>query len=629
MPTLSLLTLLVAPALAVEPRLPATSEVAPAVYIDITREGFAQADEIITSVLPPTVPIDNSGFIQGGSFGGGFAGLDYEFGVDNLVVIPELDSASVIPIGPTVCREGAGTPGNGYLDVDAGLLVSLNTAANPAHAWLEADMNLFFGLIDVGLLNERCNIHIDRKLVSVGVDVTIGPKQNPSTCFYNYVEPASCPLALDARGQCGCIIPEITIDNFTWDMDIQNIDDLGLQCSGFIELLIDLADFFGIDPVELLLESLRPTIDSTINGAIADLQPQLDALGDALLIQQDIDLLGNNLSIGICPTDWYVDNDGMRIELSGHAHGPEFPNPCIAAYDEGGSLVTVPPSGERYPQLGNSGVAFDEHAAAQINDDFGNQALYHLWRTGLLCQTLSPDQSAIDLPITLDTSLLNLLSGQALTDLFPEAQPITLVTRPRKPPVMRTIPSGPNLAVVTLEDMGIDMYASLDGRLSRVVGMELSADATLDVAFDSSIGQIGAQVGIDPALIDPVVVFNDLAPDASASIEDGFGGVIQQLVGPLLGDALGDIVFDLPSIQGLGVQEAVLAPSGPGQDWLGVFGDIGPVAYGSTGAAGCDLFGGDPSGSGGCDTGCSSNPLPSRLGLLFLPLLVAVFRRRR
>lgn len=603
-----------------EPMWLAGQEVDPALYIDLTKEGLDQVEGILSAVLPPTVPIDNSGLVSGGSIGGGFLGADYEFGVQNLVVLPAISNADVLPMAgdPTGCRQTL--PSNGRLRLNLDLDVSLNTPSDPAYAFISADLNLF-GL-GLNVLDEDCNINMAHKHVTATVDITVGPQLDPFTCQPN----------VDANGY---VKPEVKIDSFSWDMDIDSIDDLSLDCSGFLSLLLDLADFFGIDPVELLLDSLRPTIDGTITDAIDSIVPQInDALG-ALVINQSLPLLGANYDVQMGPRDVKVTNDGLRITMSGALDPGEFPASCVSEFDPGGSRLTIPPNNPRYPQLRDQSVDFEQHVALQVNDDFINQALYGLWRNGLLCQSITSDSSPVDLPIPLDSSLLGLLAGGKFDEFFPTPQPLLIQTRPVTPPTFAMTNSTP-AAVLELDDLGIDFYAELDGRYARFVGLDMTAQAGVDVVFDGLSGNLGAAVTFDPSKVTTKVTFNDLKPDASAQVESGWGAIVETVAGPLINSLLGEnLTFALPSFKvtpdqpsPLGIQTAVLAASGPIKDFMGVFGDFGLVSYGGSAATGgCDLFGG--SGGAGCGGGCSSPGVPTRIGWLLLPMLVAGLRRRR
>ncbi len=639
MRTVSLLVLLATTAHA-EPLLPPGGDVSPAIYVDITEAGFGQIENLLRAVLPETVPIDNAGLVQGGSFGSSFLGADYNFGVENLKVKPEIDSILVDPQDPGYCRPiDPTTPlANGKLAIDANLLVSLNDFQDPAYAYLDASISVLF--FDLDILSEECNIVIYRKPVSASIDVEVGRMQNPITCQFEQIAVPDCPLDLVLRDPkrppnpssnpeiCPCTVPHVEIENFEWYFGIQNIDDLDLDCSGFISLIIDIADFFGIDPVEILLESLKPTIDGTINDAIADLEPQIKDALDALTITESLDLLGTPIEANLCPTDVFVDHRGLRVQLDGGIQAPELPHPCVAAYDPGGSRVTVPIDDPRFPDLGNTGVAFDEQIDGLLNDDLLNQALYGVWRGGLLCQRITAEDAGLDLPIAVDSSLLDLIGGGQFAEFFPTPAPLIMATRPEKPPIVRTLTDNSGLALVEVEKLGVDLYAELDGRMTRFVAIDLSAQAGLDAAFNGATGNLALSVDFNPDDIVPVVVYNELKPAASAQVEIGFSSIVDTVAGPLLNDLLGGLSFDLPSFEGLGVQAAVLEPAGPMGDFVGIFGNIGPVGYGGASLGGCDLFGGGGTG-GGCDTGCSTGAVPVRITWLFVPMLLGAGLRRR
>ena len=174
--------------------------------------------------------------------------------------------------------------------------------------------------------------------------------------------------------------------------------------------------------------------------------------------------------------------------------------------------------------------------------------------------------------------------------------------------------------------LGLDMMAELDGRFTRVVGLDLAAEAGLDLNFNPATGNLGVGVAFDPSLIETVVSFNDLKPEASAQVATGFATIAETIVPPLLEGALGDISFPLPSISGLGLVSADIAAVGPIQDFLGVFGTIGPVPYGDA-ASGCDALG--LSDTSGCTDGSSCATATRARGLPFFALLLAAGLRRR
>ena len=98
---------------------------------------------------------------------------------------------------------------------------------------------------------------------------------------------------------------------------------------------------------------------------------------------------------------------------------------CIAAFDEGGSL-SVP---SVRPEL--SALPAGVNTAGLIADEFVNQLLYAVWRSGVLCYQLD-DSSDLGLPI--NTSLLGIIGGDGFDALFPEAKTLIVLTEPIQPP---------------------------------------------------------------------------------------------------------------------------------------------------------------------------------------------------
>ena len=608
------------------PTRPAGDPVEPSVFIDVQRSGFDQIDGILRTLLPDTIPID--GITEGDSIGGGFAGIDYEFGVSQIIITPRIDNVVVTPTAGGECRVGGAFPANGFLDIDVDTSITMTT-----NAYVEVDVDLLWGLIGGNLISENCNIFIDQAPVTVDVDVIIGKLQNAITCQYEYESNNDCTLTdpNNPNYDCPCVVPTIEVSDLDWTLGVTRLEDLNLQCTAFVDVLLTVADALGLtNTIDVLIESIKPTIDVEIEAALSGIQPQIDEAMQALFIQTEVDLLGNPLAINVCPTDVLVTSDGMRMTLGGQFVTDGFPDPCIAPYDAGGSIVTIPPNPPLYPLINNTFTPIDRHFGAMVNDDFLNQALYEVWRGGLLCQAITADTSPVDLPIPLDSSLLDLLAGGQFTEFFTEPTPLILATRPQAPPIARTIPRGgsnPNLAVIEVADLGIDLYAELDGRMARFAGLDMQAQAELGADFNEATGEIGIVIDFDPATITTEVIFNDLKPEASAQIATGFTSIIDTVAGPLLNDLLAPITFAIPSFEGIGVLGVEISGAGPIEDWLGLFGNVGLVDYGSASVGGCDLFGGSSSG-GGCDLGCASSPAPTRMAWLLLPLLVALQRRR-
>ena len=96
---------------------------------------------------------------------------------------------------------------------------------------------------------------------------------------------------------------------------------------------------------------------------------------------------------------------------------------------------------------------------------------------------------------------------------------------------------------VVAEELGIGMYAEVDGRKTRVMNLDLRADVGADLNFDSTTGNLAIAIDLPPGAITPTVSYNEFAPDANAAVEEAFSGLVDTLVGSLLGDLLGGFTF--------------------------------------------------------------------------------------
>lgn len=591
----------------------AEQDIWPAIYLDVTPEGFALLEDVARAVLPPTLPIDD--MTEGGDVGSGIASLSYAFGVNNLYAGIEIADLTVIPATDEI---------NLALD----LRLSVNTPSDPAVLTFDASADVLFGLFSFDVLDEDCAFNLNSTAVPVNgkIHLAIPRFWNPG-CEVSPRPPCGEPL-LDDDGNI-----QIDVEFVDINIPVPQVEqeDFNLRSapggSCIVDDLLEIADFFGFDVIEdYVMAELEPLIDEQIGTVLDDLEVQAEDIIKQLIIEQQIDALGTTLDVSIYPRDFVVRPEGLRLELAGHFSSGALPHPCVSRFDTGYSLGTIPPADPRYPYIGQTPAGVTPGINVLINDDWLNQATYAIWRAGLLCQEISDGNSPVDLPLPINTTLLGLLAPGVFNDLFPTTAPLVLKTRPEKPPIVST--GGDNDANVLVEELGLDLAAELDGRLTRVAGINLTAEAGLDITFDGASGDLGIAIDFAPEDIGAVVVFNDLKPESSDTIETGFGNVAQQLVGPLLATALGELEFALPAISGLGLTGATIRGAGPMEDFLGLFGTIGPVPYGDGAAGGCDAF--DVGGSG-CDAGAGgcATPMQGRILPIVVLLALPLLRRRR
>lgn len=500
-----------------------------AAYADLTPEGLNAISAIIPALLPSSIDIPAM------SDEGGTWCFNYAYGLDGAWVNIQVVNATI-------------TPGNGVLDVTANLMVSLNDPSDP-----------FQLMYELACLDDTCNGYVDAFPVTV-----------VTTMALEVVDDGSGGTRLDAS------VGDI---NVSYDLVNEDIHLDGCSVGDIEEVL----NWFGLSLYDLILGQL----DSYLQSAIADIGPTLeetieDAFASAT-IEQDLDLNGAVAHLVLQPSDVQITPAGVRVQLSGSMSADLAQ--CVAAFDPGGSLktATLPPDIGIAP----SSVSSDYHVGLTLSDDFTNQAIYALWRGGLLCYALEPGGV-----FTLDTSIMGALTGDVFAELFPESQPVVLQTSPAVPPT--TSFDGEHAIDANIEDLGLDLYAELDGRQARIVTVALTGVVGVDLAFDNSVGELGIEVDLDPAALTPAVTYNEFYPDQNATIEASFSSTFGGLVDSVVGGLLEGLSFAMPAFSGIGLTDLQTAPTGDAADWLGAYAWVGTVTYPAT--DGC---------TDGCSSGCS------------------------
>lgn len=556
------------------------------VVVDVTTAGLASLEGLAGVFLPPRIELPP--FQQNDSASVfGVTTYAYDIAVEGLYADIAIGDLSLVPA-------------TGALNLVADAVVTVNSPGDAAV------LDIFAELFGLDVIDDTCDLYVNP--INLDLSAVIGMEL--------VVDPAG--IDVDGDGTPDTKRLDVTIPPATWSWDAQGEDIQFTNCglADVINTVNDVTNFFGFNLYDLILDLVEPQIDTAINDLPATLEPLLEDTFASLTISQEIDLLGEPLALTLWPESLQLQADGMRIGLASVTDVKMAP--CVAKYGITESASTASP----LPAIGvtPAGIPFPAHAVALIDDDFVNQVLFGVWSSGVLCLDLA-NTDVIDLPIPIDTGLLNALSDDAFVDLFPVTSPLALVLAPRKPPVM--VKEGPNDVNVRLDELGVGMFVEIDGRRTRLVNLDLAADAGIDLPFDTATGTLALAVNLPPGAIVPTVTYNEFAPEANEDIEEGFGGIIDSVVGILLGDLLGGLSFPIPSFEGIGVTDLAVAAAGPNGDHVGAFVSTGVVTYPS---AGCDESGGCTS---GCDSGCSTGSGSGRLVLLLMPLVVAVLRRRR
>lgn len=559
-----LLSLLVSTSSALAEDWPPGAVIEDAAVADITPEGFDAVAMVIPGFLPSQ--IDIPGVSQGG--GELWGAYLYYFSLSGAWAGIQVTGADI-------------EPGTGVLDITADALVNLNTEADPFE--LEYEL-LYTGTND-------CPGYVDP--FPVRIHTTMG-------------------LAV-ATGEDGRPIIDATVGAIDISYDLTN-EDIHLDC--FIQDIEDVLSYVGLSLYDLIIDQL----DSVLAEQVSSLGPTIEqTLEEALAgasVSQELDLNGAVINIQLYPSDVNITPDGVRVSLAGGISGDAAE--CIEAYDPGGSLATPTP----IPDIGSapSGVDVPYHVGLNLSDDFANSAIYSLWRGGLLCFAM---EEAGGLP--LDSTILNLLTGDVFAEMFPTASPGFLRTVPRGVPTVSY--DGAHDVQVDLKDLDLELFAELDGRMARMVAVSVAGPVGADLVLDGKTGNLAINLAIDGGELTPSVHYNEMYPEQNDAIETSFAEKFEGLLDTVIGGLLPETAFALPSFSGLGLQELQVAAAGTNGDWLGAYARVGAVTYGSS-DGGCGGCGGDGK-SSGCDSGCSTGGGIPTLAWALLPLGVATLLRRR
>ncbi|MCB9758706.1 MAG: hypothetical protein H6739_02605 [Alphaproteobacteria bacterium] len=557
--TLAILASLSAPALA--DTYPPEAVIQNAASVQISTEGLDAITEMLPAVVPAEMELgdvgdDVDGNVDGWCWlDGGESGFKLEDGIVHI----ELGDARI-------------TPTNGALSLEINAMIGVNDSSRKLHF-----------IIEEGCFGTDCTGWIDPFPVtlstSIALEVVTGDTGDPM---------------LDAT------VGDLAVDMDNEDLaDAVNLGDCGLGTIWDILDFLTLGDdVLSLIPIEDMLADLGPEIETTIE----------DAFNQAV-INEEMDINGVPLTVQLFPNDVNVTTDGVEILMSGSTSAP--PADCVVAWDPGGSTRTD----SAVPALAE--LSAGDHAAILLSDDFANQALYSLWRGGLLCYELSGND-----PLPINTSLIGLLAGDAFDELFPETKPMIIATRPRAP--LEVAFDGEHAIDVPITDLGLNLYAEVDDRMALALGLSLDGVVGVDPVFDGNTGELGIDLALSGENITASVIHNELVTGTDEAIEENFAGVFDTLLETLIGGLISDLAFAIPGFGEVGLTSLTVDQAGDQGDWMGAYANVGPITYGGGDCGGC---GGEGGGSD-CSGGCASGHAPAHAFWFVLPLALVGLRRR-
>lgn len=553
-------------------------EIPGAAMVDVTPQGLQQITALLPSLLPSEIVLGNMTVAGSGS---GCSSYCYGLEIRNLKVGLAISDMTLVP--------RSGTP-DGYLALDANATVAVNSAPDQfvIHGFLN---HTTFGWFDFSV---DCPMYVDPADVYLGADVMLAVKDDQLVPY------------LDAS------IPDVDGNGRVIEWQLTNVDIRG-DC--FVGQLFEVINYLGIDIEGFIISLAETTLNDQIQAFAPTIETTIEDAFAAASIEQQIPLGSATMDVSIHPDAVTIEDAGIRLSLAGSFASQTAP--CVMEYNHFDSVETS--GGD--PDIGTapSDVPAPFHAGILIDDDLINQALFAAYNGGVLCYTIGPDSG---LPV--NTALLGILSP-TIGDLFPDSQPLTIVTRPAQVPVAK--PVGDHDINIAVNELGVDFIGLLDYRNATILGADLDVDAGIDLALDANAGQLAISVPLSGDNLTTRVRLNEFAPGEDAAIAGSFGGLFDSIVGPLLDGLLGGLQFPLPTLAAgaanLGLTSLTVSPSGPDLDLFGLYANLGPVLYDN--GAGC-------SGSGqGCSTGCGSTGtiVPVRAVMIPMVLAALALRRRR
>jgi len=568
------------------------------VLVDVTELGLAEVGGLAGVFVPANIAVPP--LSQADSFGClfGFCAFAYDLSVRDLAADVQIDDLQLVPT-------------TGALTMSATATVMVNSPSSPGV------LDIAIELASAQIIDDTCGVWTDPISLSMDIPLQLALVADPNG------------IDVDGDGVIDTKFLDVTVDQsaVVWSWDASG-DDLNFQGCGVANTINDIntvLNFFNLDDLyDLIFNLVEPQIASVVDDFPATIEPLLEDAFAGLLIDQQIDLLGAPLDLTMWPQTLDLSSDGLRLELTSYVDVPR--DPCVADYGFTESLQTLGAP----PGIDHAMAPFPPHLAVLLDDDIVNQLLFAVWTGGALCIDLADESLALPLP--LDTSLLELLAGDAFAHLFAETAPIGIVTDPRVPPEVDL--GGASDLNIVADPLGLTITAEVDHRRVRLMNIDVAADIGLDLDHDPVAGVLDVAIDLGAGSVVPKVTFNEFAPDATADIEAAFTTLFDGLLGPLLGGLTSGVSFPLPALElgdtdsdgipeALGVGSLDLATAGDQSNWVGAYTTLSAQAGGGTG---CDDKGGCD--TSGCEGGCSAaGGLPGRAALLLFPLLVAGLRR--
>ena len=305
----------------------------------------------------------------------------------------------------------------------------------------------------------------------------------------------------------------------------------------------------GQDPYvfsNLLEETIEPELD-VIPEIIQD---NLTDVLETLVVNENVDLLGSDLSILLEPSEVTVDVSGILMGFGADISVPTS-NQCVDTTE------WLPPEDNSWPEFTGemfvTGMRYD--AGVFVGQHFVNQILYAVWASEALCIDVS---SFTGLEFT--GELASGFLGEDLALLMGE-NPVALTLESRRPLNVEFSDDQPPLRIA-VEGLALQTRGEVLDREVLLQSVELGAD--LGLYMDLSENRLTIDVPIDSQEFFYLEEYFEMLPQ-------GYSADVPNLIDLALGSVLTEDMFPtliLPKILGMELDTIIWQPSEDGA-WLG------------------------------------------------------------
>ena len=390
----------------------------------------------------------------------------------------------------------------------------------------------------------------------------------------------------------------------------------------------------GQDPYvfsNLLRDAVEPELD-VIPQAI---QANLSDVLETLVVSENIDLLGRNLSVLLEPSEVRVDESGILLGFGADIAVPTL-NQCVD------TTVWLPPEDNDWPaftgEMFVTGMRYD--IGVFVGQHFVNQVLYAVWASEALCIDVA---SFTGLEFTGEFAAG--FFGDELGALM-GSKPVAMTLEANQPFTVQFSDDQPPISIAT-DGLVLQTKGEILDRDVRLQSVELGAD--LGLYMDLANNRLSMEVPIDSQDFFYTEEYFEILPP-------GYSQDVPNLIDLALGSVLTEDMFPtliLPKILGLELSNIIWQPSTDGT-WLGghIILDVDNIEASQITGCSADSLGCDGGGptididinnilgcddtTVGCEGGCSQAsdghitlrlPAGRVFGLLLIVSVVAIRRR--